>query len=57
MVKTAALAFRMESEIKGALQKAADDERRSISSMVEIILSDWLTNNGYLSKPKRPGRR
>jgi len=48
MAKTHPIGFRVEPELKVALEKAAQDDRRSLSSLVEIILSDWLREKGYL---------
>lgn len=52
MAKTHALSFRVEPEIKEGLERAAQDDTRSLSSMIEKILADWLREHGYL-KPKR----
>ena len=48
MSKTNPLGFRIERDLKDALVKAAKDDRRSVSSMVQIILERWLTEKGYL---------
>lgn len=48
MAKTHPLGFRVEPEIKAALEKAAKDDDRSVSSLVERILKAWLTEKGYL---------
>lgn len=50
MAKTAALGFRVAEETKEALEKAAKDDDRSVSSMVERILRTWLQDKGYLPK-------
>jgi hypothetical protein len=52
MPKTAALAFRIEAAVKAALEKAARDDARSLSSLMEKIIGDWLGGHGYLEKPK-----
>jgi hypothetical protein len=36
------LGARVEPGVKAAIQKAAKQERRSLSSLVEVILLDWL---------------
>jgi hypothetical protein len=51
MVKTAPLGFRVEQELKEALERAAKDDDRSVSSLVERILKQWLTDKGYLPLP------
>ena len=50
MVKLSALSFRIGDEIKVALEKAAGDDDRSVSSLVERILKEWLREKGYLEK-------
>ena len=54
MVKTPSLGVRLPAELKAALERAAKDDLRSMSSMVEKILTLHLKANGYLdaSKPK-----
>jgi hypothetical protein len=36
-------------EVKAAAEKAAKDDVRSLSSLVENILTEWLRDEGYLS--------
>lgn len=48
MVKTHPLGFRVEPELKEALERAAKDDMRSVSSMVEKILTVYLRDKGYL---------
>jgi len=48
MAKTNPLGFRLEPRIKEALVAAAHDDRRSVSSLVEIVIERWLTEKGYL---------
>lgn len=50
MAKTQPLGFRVEPELKEALEKAAKEDRRSVSSLVEIILTDWVKEKGFLPK-------
>ncbi len=50
MSKTAALGFRIPDDMKDALERAAKDDDRSVSSLVTIILRDWLRGGGYLPK-------
>jgi hypothetical protein len=42
------LGFRVESEMKDALERAAADDERSLSSLVQKILRDWLKERQYL---------
>jgi hypothetical protein len=50
MSKTNPLGFRIERDLKDALVRAARDDRRSVSSMVQIILERWLIEKGYLAQ-------
>jgi hypothetical protein len=50
MAKGAPIGFRIEPEIKAALESAAKKDDRSLSSLVTIILRDWLIRNRYLSE-------
>ena len=34
--------------MKSALETAAKDDRRSVASMAEMILENWLREQGYL---------
>lgn len=51
MPKTPSLGVRLQHEVKAALQKAAEDDLRSQSSLVEKILIEWLRERGYLPRP------
>jgi hypothetical protein len=48
-------AFRLKPEIKEALEKAALDDGRPASNLIEKILSDWLKAKGYLPAQQRTG--
>ena len=50
MAKTEAISIRVEPEIKAAVKRAADDDRRTVASLVEKILVEYLAENGYLKK-------
>ncbi len=50
MVRTAPISFRLELGLKNALEEAAKDDMRSVSSMVEKILTTYLREKGYLPK-------
>ena len=50
MVKTAALAFRVEKEVKVALEAAAAADGRSVSNLTDRILREWLIGKGHLSE-------
>ena len=51
--------FRMQPELRAALEKAAHDQNRSLSNLVETLLGEWAKINGYLpkAKPKKPPSR
>ena len=51
MVRDAPLSFRVEAELKVALERAAKADDRSVSSLVERVLRGWLTERGYMTKP------
>lgn len=42
MARTAALGFKVEPDLKAALEQAAAEDQRSVSSLVVKILSDWV---------------
>jgi hypothetical protein len=44
---TVALAFRVSVRTKHSLDQAARDDKRSLSSLVQKVLTDWLDENGY----------
>jgi hypothetical protein len=48
--KSATLNLRIEPAIKDAAEKAAADDRRSLTSLVEKLLVDHLRKKGYLPK-------
>jgi hypothetical protein len=50
------LVVRFPSEVKDALQRAAEEDSRSMSSMCLIIIREGLQARGYLEKPKKPVR-
>lgn len=52
MAKTPSLGIRLHPATKAALEKAAKADVRSVSSMAEKILTDWLVANGFLELPK-----
>jgi len=48
----------MDPEVKEAAERAASDDRRSLASLIEKLLTDYCREHGYL-KPERgkPRRR
>jgi hypothetical protein len=51
MARTNPLGVRILPEIKSALDQAASDYGRSISTMVEGVLAEWLISKGYMANP------
>jgi hypothetical protein len=49
VTKTHPLGFRVEPEVKEALEKAAKADGRSVSNLIERILAQWLKDNGHLT--------
>ena len=49
-LRTMPLGLRVTPSLKSALERAAKDDRRSMASMAELIITDWLENKGYLEK-------
>ena len=56
MTLDAMLVVRFPKDVKDALQRAAEDDARSMSSMCLIIIREGLQERGYLEKAKRPVR-
>lgn len=54
MARTNPLGVRVHPEIKAALERAAADDDRSVSSLVERIAAEWLVARGYLPEPEGP---
>lgn len=48
--KSTQVLIRLQPSLKAAAEKAAKDDARSLSSLVEKLLREYLKANGYLSK-------
>jgi hypothetical protein len=48
--KSVSVGLRITPTLKAAIDKAALREQRTVASMVEKILFDYLRENGYLKK-------
>lgn len=55
MAKTEQLGFRLTSEVKAALFRAADHEDRLPTQLLEKILIDWLREHGFWEGSVRSG--
>ena len=49
-LKSTTLNLRIEPELKHAAEKAAADDRRSLTSLIEKLLAEYLRKKGYLPK-------
>jgi hypothetical protein len=49
-LKTAQVNLRIDPQLKAAADKAAADDHRSLTSLIEKLLSDYLKRRGYLRK-------
>ena len=49
-LRNAPLGLRIKPTVKEALERAAQDDHRSVASMAEKILTHWLEAENYLSK-------
>jgi len=45
MVKTHTLSVRIDDDVKDGMERAAEVERRTIGSLVNKILADWIAAN------------
>lgn len=46
--------MRMDPELKAALMRAALDDERSVTQMIDRILRTWLAAKGYLKPREAP---
>jgi hypothetical protein len=49
-VRSLPVSVRLPPHVKAAVAKAAEDDHRSISSLIEKVLVDYLKKRGFLSK-------
>lgn len=49
-LKTAQVNLRIDPQLKGAAERAARADQRSLTSLVEKLLTDHLREKGYLPK-------
>lgn len=48
-LRSSPLGLRITPTLKSALEQAADDDHRSMASLAELIISEWLATKGYLN--------
>ena len=49
-IKTAQVNLRIEPSLKSAAERAAADDHRTLTSLIEKLLADYLRERGYLPK-------
>jgi hypothetical protein len=54
-LKSAIVQLRIQPSLKKAAERAAAAERRSLTTLVEIALVEWLRAHGYMP-PAKPSR-
>jgi hypothetical protein len=57
MIKTNSLGVRVDDDLRDALEKAAEDQSRSLSNLVDLALRLYLTEHGYLPRPTPTKRK
>ena len=50
MARTASIGIRVEPDLKDAAERAAKDDRRTVASLIEKVLTEWLEQNGYMQR-------
>ena len=55
--KTAQLNFYVSEELKGAAVEAAEADQRSLTSLLEKLLTDYCREQGFLPKQSKPKAR
>jgi hypothetical protein len=50
VTRTASIGIRVEPDIKAAAEKAAADDHRTVASLIEKLLVEYLREQGYLKK-------
>jgi hypothetical protein len=44
-------------DLRDALKRAADADMRSVSTLIEMILTEWLEKRGYFKGDKKRGAK
>lgn len=50
MAKTQPLGVRVDQRLKSALELAAREDMRSVSSLVHKLLTEWVTERGFMAR-------
>lgn len=53
--KTQIKFYATRPELRDELKQAATDDRRSVSTLIETILTDWLKRRGYIKSEGKKG--
>jgi hypothetical protein len=56
MKRDAVLNLRVPAEMKSALERAAEDDFRSVSSLAVLLLMESLMQRGYIKPVKKKGK-
>jgi hypothetical protein len=56
VTKTEVVSVRVPPDVKAALVEAADQERRSLATMVEVMVLDYCKAHGITAAPARAGK-
>lgn len=56
VTKTEVVSVRVPPDVKAALVEAADQERRSLATMVEVMVLDYCKTHGITATPIRAGK-
>ncbi len=54
MVKAPPISVRLERETRAGIERAARADKRTLNSMIEKALSDWLADKGFAEEPEPP---
>jgi hypothetical protein len=57
MVKASPISVRLEQETRAGIERAARADKRTLNSMIEKALSDWLADKGFMEEPEPPKSR
>lgn len=56
MPRQVPMSFRLDPALKDALARAAADDDRSVTKLVDRILRAWLTERGWIGEREGPAR-
>ena len=56
ITKTEVVSVRVPPDVKAALVAAADQERRSLASMVEFMVLEYCRTHGIVLHPVKPSK-